>query len=150
MSIITSYADFRNALRASSTLDPDGHYEWNPTNAVEPFTPFTTWAFSLPLTIELTSSGEYHWYIAQQNEGTSSARWELTSATSPVGYQVTFNKVTDGLGNSQQGTMIANGYTLAQARERLLKGVYIYAYDIDNDQVYCADLYRCAFAGGSL
>lgn len=150
MAIALHYADFRNLFKASTSLDADGHYEWAPTREAQSFEPFTSWQFSLPVTISLTASAEYHWYIAQQNEGTALARWKITSAVSPVGYQVSFDKVVDGGGNSEQSALITAGYTLAQARERLLKGVYIYAYDVGNDELYMADLYRCAFASASL
>lgn len=148
MAICNRYADWRNLVRASSSLDVDGHFEW-PAATVYTFTPFTSWQFAnnSSLTID-TGNSPVHWYLSLPNEGSGNERWYLYSATSPTPDTVSLLRTT--YGNTEQTALLAAGYSLQQIRQRQLRNVCVYAYDVTDDLFYGCDLFRASFAPETL
>jgi hypothetical protein len=149
MAICNRYADWRNLVRASASLDVDGHFEWPDPN-VRTFVPFTSWQFAHGVTLDLDAgSSNVHWYLSLPNEGTSAARWYLYSATTPTPDSVQLYRTAAG--SAEQADLIGNhGYNLQQVRQRQLRNVCVYAYDVTNDVFYGCDLFRAAFAPETL
>lgn len=149
MSVITTYADFRNQFTFDPlTPDVDGMPVFDPPGPDRLFKPFLNWQFTLPITIDLTAfvgwGGDGHWYIAQPTEGSGAERWGLLQTAPGV---VSFRSTTAG--GLEKVALEAKGLELQQIRQIQLRGVYIYARDVDEGRTYAADLWRCAFAADS-
>ena len=149
MSVITRYADFRNwCTDAPGVPGVDGMPVFDPPEPSQLFKPFTNWQFAPPLTIDLSGFGgwgtEGHWYIAQPTEGSGAERWGLAQTSAAV---VSLRMTTAGL--AEHAALLAKGLELQQIRQIQLRGVHIYARDVDENYTYAADLWRCAFAADS-
>lgn len=149
MSIYTDYISFRTAFSVTGVVTTDGMPRFDGFDHT--FRPFTNWEFAAVagITIDMDSTNDtpawvdrWHWYLSDPGAANGNPRWQIVRAD-PSALVTRSARVTLSL--------TAHGVSLFPSQEPgvvsgILRDVHLYAFNIADQEVYWADLHRCAFA----
>jgi len=148
VSILGNYATFRWYF-GTATIAPDGMKTFNSANVIDNIQPFTSWNFSFPVSIDLagaddavTGTDEWHWYLQEARE------------TQPL-FQLSRD---DRGGTTRSGRvsleLTAYGTTAHTIHDWgklnvMLRGAYLFAFQVAGSRIFTCDLHGAAFASGA-
>lgn len=148
MTILGNYVTFRTYF-GTATIAPDGMAEFDYANVNGAISPFTSWNFSFPVSIDLAGADdavvgvdEWHWYLQEARE------------TQPL-FQLSRD---DRGGTTRSGRvsleLTAYGTTAHTIHDWgklnvMLRGAYLFALEISSGAIYVCDLHGAAFASGA-
>jgi hypothetical protein len=146
--IAPNYSTFRELFGQGHAEARDGMPAWPGANNIMD-TGITAFTNTFPFTIDLAGADdavayvdEWHWYLCVPNEGSGNERIQLVRYDTSA-YVSRSGRVKIKLTTAGTAELVAHDSTWM---DRFFRDVYLYALNVDNEEIYFADMHRQMFA----